>query len=1309
MSRCPPQLLTRGSTASAESTPLDTPFEYLPLRHGSHRKPDAQDGVRVRTPSNGSSAFSRSRIRAVNVEDHVYNEAPGEHERPTPESYFALPARQADLPPAPALGRRGTTKDLIGRFESMERSASPSRGPSPSPVIWGRGSANDTTDVDAERERELERVRIRAKGRSPIRQSFRNLLSVFKKTKPGAAAEVKAPARALPGTRYKAESPSPTPAQAPTFPKPSLTLQIPTHAHPGQRTLMPDLAQTDPRNCVSPVSAHTGKQGPLLHLTRVASSSPSSPAPEMPPVWLACAAQLHTTHILISWQTAGGNPASRLVPFAACADVRSLALGELSDDERALLPATGGRGELKVFELQFEGRARERFAAEGVAERAGWVSAIWDAVLLAQENRVLSPAAESVYASSIMSGIEAPDPHPLRPVVREKSDDVYLPTPCRVSQISTVSAERALPALPPINDTPTERPTLPRLNLRDLPPIAARAPSLPGGLSPLPAPPATPTSVRGAFLSLPDSPARTQSPSIRNLDRRSVVKQRLAQIESARPGSNTSSPVSPSTRRWELRDGGPMARGESSTAGSILNSYMRAETVIRGERSETGSVRSTGSGRLTTAPPTPMGSPPPRNSRFSQRDAVVQGPERADGSGLLALPRREDGLFSPGSRYSDDGGAGVENEPAGAASQIRTALQALAVPLPQSTESIAPPVISYQNIGRDRKGEPTLEKICEGVDALRGRSATDSTNLVNVRTKVDEVLSEVRRLRSLEEEDAPRAAVTAKLDEVQMDIKGDLTRLQGTLEGIRNTAGVAGQQSVHPDIGELHEKLDGLLRLCQSQGGQQGEGGNPGAHIAINELAEVLVLLKDAEEQRVTQMEQQTDSIRYLNELNSWLEAFVKHGTSQIEGVAAGVQQLCQELGPVQGSQVVGADGETPAQGNLLSDIRRLLVQHQEREENAVTLNSSVNGLVAAVQEDMRRNAEARNLLTTESVVGMIDRQRQDQERMLRTLATGLELSNDIRGERLRFVEAMKEATAINVQIHVEEFKKELTREVMLMTQEVTRLQRERQGLEQQISDLFAFYAKQKQAGKVIDGGRMPLQAPPIQIGQQGLAPVMPGSIMPSQSAMYRRPLPSPAPSPTRSRDPASAAVGRTDNAKDCSPSRSSRSATKVMSALRLVTSVARRAPRNFALGRRGYAEAADKISLSLVLPHQAIFTSAEVVQVNVAAASGDMGILANHAPTIEALRPGVVEVIEAGSQSKKWFVSGGFATVHPNNKLTINAVEAAPLEAFSAEAVRANLQEALKVVAGNGAEEDKVEARIEADVYEALQHALSK
>ena len=57
----------------------------------------------------------------------------------------------------------------------------------------------------------------------------------------------------------------------------------------------------------------------------------------------------------------------------------------------------------------------------------------------------------------------------------------------------------------------------------------------------------------------------------------------------------------------------------------------------------------------------------------------------------------------------------------------------------------------------------------------------------------------------------------------------------------------------------------------------------------------------------------------------------------------------------------------------------------------------------------------------------------------------------------------------------------------------------------------------------------------------------------------------------------------------------------------------------------------------------QSIFNSAEVIQVNVPAATGDMGILANHVPTIEPLRAGVVEVLEQGNASKKWFGSSFF------------------------------------------------------------------
>lgn len=41
-------------------------------------------------------------------------------------------------------------------------------------------------------------------------------------------------------------------------------------------------------------------------------------------------------------------------------------------------------------------------------------------------------------------------------------------------------------------------------------------------------------------------------------------------------------------------------------------------------------------------------------------------------------------------------------------------------------------------------------------------------------------------------------------------------------------------------------------------------------------------------------------------------------------------------------------------------------------------------------------------------------------------------------------------------------------------------------------------------------------------------------------------------------------------------------------------------------------------------------------------------------------------------------------------------------------KAIRQNLAEAQRVVAGSGSEEDKIEARIGLEVYEALQHSVT-
>ncbi|KAI6831612.1 ATP synthase subunit delta [Hortaea werneckii] len=164
------------------------------------------------------------------------------------------------------------------------------------------------------------------------------------------------------------------------------------------------------------------------------------------------------------------------------------------------------------------------------------------------------------------------------------------------------------------------------------------------------------------------------------------------------------------------------------------------------------------------------------------------------------------------------------------------------------------------------------------------------------------------------------------------------------------------------------------------------------------------------------------------------------------------------------------------------------------------------------------------------------------------------------------------------------------------------------------------------------------------------------------------------------------------------------------MNSLRVARSALRARPTAFRvpLQQRGYADvASDKIRLSLALPHQAIYKSQDVVQVNIPAESGEMGVLASHVPSIEQLKPGLVEIIEEAGGSKQFFLSGGFATVQPDSQLSINAVEGFPLEDFSAEAVRNQIQEAQKVAGGSGSEQDIAEAKIELEVLESLQASL--
>lgn len=99
-----------------------------------------------------------------------------------------------------------------------------------------------------------------------------------------------------------------------------------------------------------------------------------------------------------------------------------------------------------------------------------------------------------------------------------------------------------------------------------------------------------------------------------------------------------------------------------------------------------------------------------------------------------------------------------------------------------------------------------------------------------------------------------------------------------------------------------------------------------------------------------------------------------------------------------------------------------------------------------------------------------------------------------------------------------------------------------------------------------------------------------------------------------------------------------------------------------------------DKLHFDLVSPERQLM-SADVDQVDAPGAEGVFGVLANHAPVMTTLVPGVVRVVDGG-QETRIFVRGGFAEVTPAG-LTILAEEAIPLAELDTAAIAERIKNA--------------------------------
>ena len=74
----------------------------------------------------------------------------------------------------------------------------------------------------------------------------------------------------------------------------------------------------------------------------------------------------------------------------------------------------------------------------------------------------------------------------------------------------------------------------------------------------------------------------------------------------------------------------------------------------------------------------------------------------------------------------------------------------------------------------------------------------------------------------------------------------------------------------------------------------------------------------------------------------------------------------------------------------------------------------------------------------------------------------------------------------------------------------------------------------------------------------------------------------------------------------------------------------------------------ADSFNFELVSPER-LLLSAAVTEVVIPGSEGEMTVMANHAPTMTTIRPGVLTVKEASGQSQKFVVFGGFADILPS------------------------------------------------------------
>ncbi len=119
-------------------------------------------------------------------------------------------------------------------------------------------------------------------------------------------------------------------------------------------------------------------------------------------------------------------------------------------------------------------------------------------------------------------------------------------------------------------------------------------------------------------------------------------------------------------------------------------------------------------------------------------------------------------------------------------------------------------------------------------------------------------------------------------------------------------------------------------------------------------------------------------------------------------------------------------------------------------------------------------------------------------------------------------------------------------------------------------------------------------------------------------------------------------------------------------------------------------------LNLEIVTPEKKVL-SETVDAVTIPTASGEVGILANHAPLISSLKPGVLSYTKAGA-TEKMVIAGGFIEVSADNIsiLADIAEKASEIDVEAAKTERDAAEKELNAWKGSEAEFETEKERLE-------------